>query len=123
MLHVSGGATPGWYAGATAGEALRSAGAEVAFLVGEPHDGDEVRVFGAYGIVEQPTTPIAYRATGAKLHLNTATLADLEALPRVGPTLAKRIRAGRPYRRVDDLDAVRGIGAATIAALRPFVQP
>lgn len=123
FLHVSGVPEPGWYAGSTVGEALDESGADVSFLVGQPHDGDQVRVLDAYAVVEQDSTPVGYRATGAKLHLNSATQAELETLPRVGPALAERIRAGRPYRTVDALDAVKGIGPATIAALRPFVEP
>ena len=53
--------------------------------------------------------------------VNTATRDQLEALPGIGPTLALRIVAGRslrPYRRVDDLRRVRGIGERTLARLR-----
>jgi len=123
FLHVSGVERPGWYGGETAGRALEAAGARVAFLVGAPRDGDAVTVYGSYAIVAPAPGAVSYRATGARLHLNTATLADLESLPRVGPTLAARIRAGRPYRDVADLDRVKGVGPATIRALSPFVQP
>ena len=52
---------------------------------------------------------------------NTATQAELEALPGVGPVIAKRIIAGRPYRSVDDLDRVKGIGKRRLAEIRPLV--
>lgn len=57
------------------------------------------------------------------LSLNTATLEELEALPGVGPVLARRILEGRPYGRVEDLLRVRGIGPATLERLRPYVRP
>lgn len=61
----------------------------------------------------------------SKLDLNTATAAELELLPRIGPALAGRIatdRAARgPFRSVDDLDRVPGIGPRTVERLRPFV--
>ncbi len=48
------------------------------------------------------------------------------ALPRLGPSLVGRIVAARaqaPFRSVDDLDArVRGLGPATIKALRPHLR-
>jgi competence protein ComEA len=49
---------------------------------------------------------------------NTATPAAREALPGIGPALAQRIIAGRPYAAVEDLDRVQGIGPATMAPIR-----
>lgn len=53
--------------------------------------------------------------------LNTATLAELDALPRVGPAMAARIVAKRPFRRSDDLRRVSGIGPSTLRAIKPLV--
>lgn len=60
------------------------------------------------------------------IDLNTATAADLEVLPRIGPALAQRIieardRAGG-FTSLDELDAVKGIGPRTLEALRPHVR-
>jgi competence protein ComEC len=68
-----------------------------------------------------PTSPTADRAAANRVNLNTATQAELEALPAVGPALARRIIEGRPYRSIEDLGRVRGIGPATMAKLRPLV--
>ncbi len=60
-----------------------------------------------------------------RVKLNTATAADLEALPGVGPALAQRIAAYRQVRRfssVDDLLKVKGIGKAKLERLRPLVE-
>ncbi len=55
--------------------------------------------------------------------VNAATAEELASLPRIGPTLAARIvedrRARGPFRTVDDLDRVPGLGPATIALIRP----
>jgi competence protein ComEA len=57
---------------------------------------------------------------------NTAPPEVLMALPRLGPVLAGRIVAARreaPFSSLDDLDArVRGIGPATLAALKPYLR-
>lgn len=58
------------------------------------------------------------------LDLNRADTLALQALPGVGPALARRIVAAReeaPFRSVEDLLKVRGIGPATLARLRPLV--
>lgn len=44
-------------------------------------------------------------------------------LPGIGPVLAQRIIAARPFFSVDELLAVRGIGSATLERLRPLVKP
>jgi DNA uptake protein ComE-like DNA-binding protein len=50
--------------------------------------------------------------------INTATQAQLESLPGIGPVLAQRIIAARPYHRLQDLDRVPGLGAGRLAILK-----
>jgi competence protein ComEA len=59
---------------------------------------------------------------GRRINVNTATEAELEALPGVGPVIARRIIAGRPYRSVDDLGRVKRIGAKRLDDIRPLVK-
>ncbi|HEX5097513.1 MAG TPA: ComEA family DNA-binding protein [Acidimicrobiia bacterium] len=81
--------------------------------VGEPDPapalGDTVAADGG------PTGPI---------DVNTATEAQLETLPGIGPSLAAAIVAERekgPFKSVDDLGRVRGIGDARLDQLRELV--
>ena len=69
-----------------------------------------------------PTTASITPLISGKLNLNTATEAQLESLPKVGPALAARIIAGRPYRSLADLDAVKGVGASLMTTLSPLVS-
>ncbi len=54
-----------------------------------------------------------------KVHINTATVEQLQQLKGVGPTLARRIvqyrRANGPFRSPDDLKRVKGIGNQLIS--------
>jgi DNA uptake protein ComE-like DNA-binding protein len=72
---------------------------------------------------KRPTTS-ASRPSGP-IDLDTATPDAIETLPRVGPALAKRIVANRdslgPFRSLDGLRRVKGIGPATITLLGPLV--
>ncbi len=58
---------------------------------------------------------------GGSIDINTATLAELESLPSIGPVMAQLIVDGRPYGEVDDLLNVKGIGPATLAKIRDLV--
>jgi competence protein ComEA len=57
----------------------------------------------------------------AKVNLNSAEQTALETLPGIGPAHARAIIAGRPYRSVDDLARVKGLGKARIDELRELV--
>lgn len=50
---------------------------------------------------------------GAKININTATLEQLDALPDIGPATANKIIAARPYKTIEDLKNVEGIGDKT----------
>ena len=60
-------------------------------------------------------------AAGALVDINTADQKALEALPGVGPATAKEIVKGRPYKNVDDLANVKGIGKSKLEKIKPLV--
>jgi competence protein ComEA len=86
-------------------------------------DGQQIAV-GVPGAA--PAGPAAAGTSGTGLvDLNTATVADLDALPGIGPVLAQRIvdhrdQQGR-FTSVEQLDDVPGIGPATYAELAELV--
>ncbi len=68
--------------------------------------------------------PAAAPAQGV-VNVNTATADQLQLLPRIGPALAQRIvefrKANGPFKSVDELVAVKGIGERSLEHLRPYV--
>lgn len=72
-----------------------------------------------------PDAGAAASEPAGPLDLNTATAAQLETLPGVGPATARRIVDDRerngPFASVNDLDRVSGIGPAKLDALRGLV--
>jgi competence protein ComEA len=71
------------------------------------------------------TGPAAGPVPGTPVNLNTATLADLDSLPGVGPVLAQRILDARTaqggFTAVSDLRKVDGIGDARYEQLKDLV--
>jgi len=114
-----------------------AARSEVAIGDGGGSQGPGVRARGApparpKGSVAPVTVaPAAPRKTASPtpenpLDLNRATAAELDRLPLVGPALAARIVAWRdslgPFRTVEQLDSVRGIGPAMLARIKPLLR-
>ena len=74
--------------------------------------------------VDDDASTQAGERTGV-VNLNTATAAELERLPRVGPARAQAILALRAqlkrFSKVEQLLRVKGIGRATFRKLRPLL--
>ena len=57
-----------------------------------------------------------------RIDINTATEKELRMIPGIGPVMAARIVAARPFRSADDLKKVNGIGDKKYAKIRPYFQ-
>jgi competence ComEA-like helix-hairpin-helix protein len=55
-----------------------------------------------------------------KIEINTATEKELRMIPGIGPVMAARIIAARPFRSADDLKKVNGIGDKKYEKIRPY---
>jgi competence ComEA-like helix-hairpin-helix protein len=56
------------------------------------------------------------------LDINSASAAELEKIPGIGPATAARIIAARPFNSADDLRQVKGIGDATYPKVRGYFK-
>jgi competence protein ComEA len=142
VVHVTGAVqTPGVYtlsAGARVVDALAAAGGLLpdadAVAVNQAtllYDGAQVHVPAFGGASGEPVAgvsgdtraePVTVPGIGSGLiNVNSASAAELETLPGIGPSKAAAIIANRPYSTIDDLDRVPGIGPATLEQIRPLV--
>jgi competence protein ComEA len=111
---------------AHAGGPTRKADLQLVNLAALVADGEQVvvpeRGSGGAGAAAAPGS-----APTGPVHLNSATLEQLDALPGVGPVTAQKIIDYRTqhggFDSADELDAVPGIGPARLADLRPLVAP
>ena len=138
IVHVVGAvAEPGLYRlddGSRVDDAIRHAGGakakaalELVNLAAPVADGQQIVV---------PTRVAATAAApagaghavpaGGRVRLNSATLADLDALPGIGPVTAQKILDYRTkkgaFSSVEELDAVPGIGPARLEQLKELVE-
>jgi competence protein ComEA len=111
---------------ARAGGPTRKADMELINLAALVADGEQVAVPRRGASVTAGIGGAASTSSGP-VHLNSATLEQLDALPGVGPVTAQKIVDYRTqhggFGSVDELDAVAGIGPARLADLRPLVAP
>ncbi len=71
------------------------------------------------------TPPTKATAAIAVVNLNTATVAQLDTLPGVGPKVAARIVEYRqkngPFKKIEELMNVKGIGEKNFLRLKPHI--
>jgi competence protein ComEA len=105
---------------AAAGGTTRRADLERVNLAAPLQDGQQVVIPG----IGENAAGVAM-ATDGLIHINSASVSQMEQLPGVGPVLAERIVAFReengPFSTVEDLLDVAGIGEAKLDALRDMV--
>jgi len=67
--------------------------------------------------------PMTVQADGELIvNINTASEKQLRTLPGVDQVIAQRIVERRPYKRVNDLLRVEGIGPKNLEKIRPYVK-
>lgn len=62
------------------------------------------------------------QSNGSKTNLNTASLNDLDKLPGIGPSTAQKIIDARPYKSIDDLKNVSGIGDSKFDDIKDLIS-
>lgn len=105
----------------TVAAAVAAAGGDPRGLPVDPvPSGHRVMVQGGAARVAPPSQPLL---VALPVDVNAASADALSAIPGLGPRLAEAIVAGRadgPYRRLEDLLRVPGVGPGTLELMRPF---
>jgi hypothetical protein len=73
-------------------------------------------------LVKGRMAPERLAAWAVPVDVNRASAGELASLDGIGPKLAERMVAARPFRTLDDVGRVRGIGARRLAVLRPRLR-
>lgn len=88
-------------------------------------DGDQIYVPAQGDDAANAPAASSTRAAGRKVNINKASYDELLTLPGIGETYARRIieyrKRNGPFARVEDLQNVEGIGAATVERLRDLI--
>jgi len=110
-----------------AGGATRKAELELVNLAAPVADGEQIVVPRRGGAAGGIATVSPGSPGAGPVHLSTATLEQLDALPGIGPVTAQKILDYRQqhggFSSVEQLDAVPGIGPARIDQLKGLVAP
>lgn len=139
VVHITGAVPrPGVYAlpkGARVQDAISAAGGFLAGakksginLARQLEDGEQLDIpFGEGAPLVIPTPGIEVVGPGETklININTASLAQLDTLPGIGPTTAQKIidyrEANGPFSTVEEIMDVSGIGPATFERLKSLI--
>lgn len=136
IVHVAGEVNrPGLHElprGARVQDAVQAAGGftpaadrQAVNLAAPLEDGERIAVPRAAPILAPATASTTSKPAAGLLNLNTASTDELAELPGIGPGLAGRIVLYRtqngPFRSIEALEAVPGIGPKRLAQVRPYV--
>ncbi len=114
-----------------AGEVTGNAETRNLNLARKLNDGEQLYVLAAGEATAPPPpspgkgAPTVVKSPGGKININTATIAELDTLPGIGPAIAQRIVDHRAqngaFKQIEDLKKVSGIGDAMFEKIKDLI--
>jgi len=102
--------------------AEKTAGPRAPLLANTPSAPPGFRPSSTTGPVDVKKSHAKEKIELGRIDINTATEKELKMIPGVGPVMASRIIAARPFRSADNLKKVNGIGDKKYGKIRPYFQ-
>jgi len=85
------------------------------------YDGQKVYVPAKGEFIKLDSSDNSILIDSSKININICSKTELESLPGIGPSYADRIIQGRPYKNIEDIKKINGIGESRYLQIKDLI--